>query len=176
LEGLVVIERRRIEDERGFFSRLFCRDDLGDFGHGGRIAQINHTLTRNKGAVRGMHFQRPPHEESKFVSCVRGAVFDVAVDLRPDSLTYLRWHGEVLSAENARSMMIPGGFAHGFQALTDDCELIYLHDRAYAPEAESGLNPLDPALNISWPLEVAQLSARDRGFALLADNPSRLLP
>jgi dTDP-4-dehydrorhamnose 3,5-epimerase len=123
-----------------------------------------------------MHFQRPPYEESKFVSCLRGAVFDVAVDLRPDSLTYLRWHGEVLSAENARSMMIPGGFAHGFQALTKDCELIYLHDRAYAPEAESGLNPLDPALNISWPLEVAQLSDRDRGFALLADKPSRLLP
>ncbi|MEY9162586.1 dTDP-4-dehydrorhamnose 3,5-epimerase [Sinorhizobium fredii] len=167
LPGLIVIERKQAGDERGFFSRFFCRDELRDFGADGSIAQINHTLTRNEGAIRGMHFQRPPHDETKFVSCLSGAVFDVAVDLRPDSPTYLKWHGEILSAENARSMMIPGGFAHGFQTLAEDCELLYLHDKAYAPDAEGGLNPLDPRLAIAWPLAVTQMSERDRAFGLL---------
>lgn len=167
LSGLMVVERKQTGDERGFFSRFFCRDELGDFGGDGTIAQINHTLTRNKGTIRGMHFQRPPHDETKFVSCLSGAVFDVAVDIRPDSPTYLQWYGEILSAENARSMMIPGGFAHGFQTLAENCELIYLHDKPYAPGAEGGLNPLDPRLAIAWPLEVTQMSERDRGFSLL---------
>ncbi|ASY57474.1 MULTISPECIES: dTDP-4-dehydrorhamnose 3,5-epimerase [Sinorhizobium] len=167
LPDLIVIERKKAGDERGFFSRFFCRDELRDFGADGCVAQINHTLTRIKGAIRGMHFQRAPHDETKFVSCLSGAVFDVAVDIRPDSPTYLQWHGEILSAENARSMMIPGGFAHGFQTLTEDCELLYLHDKFYAPEAEGGLNPLDPRLAIAWPLEVTQMSERDRGFGLL---------
>lgn len=164
ISDLVVIERRRLGDERGFLSRFFCREELADFGRDGTIAQINHTMTHLKGTIRGMHFQRAPHDETKFVSCLGGAVFDVAVDLRPSSPTYLKWHGEVLSAENGRSMMIPGGFAHGFQTLTADCELIYLHDKAYAPEAEGGLNALDPKLAIGWPLPVAQMSARDEGF------------
>jgi len=165
LAGLAIIEREQIGDERGFFSRFFCGDELPEFG--GVIAQINHTLTRSKGAIRGMHFQRPPHDETKFVSCIRGAVFDVAVDIRPDSPTYLQWHGEILSAENARSMMIPGGFAHGLQTLTEDCEMLYLHDKPYAPEAEGGLNPLDPRLAIAWPLEVSQMSERDRALSFL---------
>lgn len=167
LAGLVVIERKQQGDERGFFSRFFCRDELRDLGADGSIAQINHTLTRIKGAIRGLHFQRPPHDETKFVSCLSGAVFDVAVDIRPNSPTYLQWHGELLSADNARSMMIPGGFAHGFQTLTNDCELLYLHDKPYAPGAEAGLNPLDPRLAIAWPLEVTQMSERDRGFTFL---------
>jgi dTDP-4-dehydrorhamnose 3,5-epimerase len=111
-----------------------------------------------------MHFQCAPHDEAKFVSCLVGEVFDVAVDLRPWSSTYLQWHGEVLSAQNGRSMMIPGGFAHGFQTLTEDCELIYLHDKPYAPEAEGGVNPLDPKLAIAWPLPVGQISARDQAL------------
>ncbi|WP_018236477.1 dTDP-4-dehydrorhamnose 3,5-epimerase [Ensifer sp. BR816] len=167
LPDLIVIERKQMGDERGFFSRFFCRDELGDFGVDGSVAQINHTLTRIKGAIRGMHFQRAPHDETKFVSCLSGAVFDVAVDIRPDSPTYLQWHGEILSAENACSMMIPGGFAHGFQTLTEDCELFYLHDKFYAPGSEGGLNPLDPRLAIAWPLEVTQMSERDRAFSLL---------
>ena len=113
-----------------------------------------------------MHFQRAPHDEAKFVSCLAGCVFDVAVDLRPGSPSYLQWHGEVLSAENGRSMMIPGGFAHGFQTLTEDCELIYLHDKPYAPEAEGGLNALDPKLAIDWPLPVPDV-ARDEASALI---------
>lgn len=161
LSGLLVIERRRVSDDRGFFSRFFCRDELVDFGHNGSIAQINHTMTRLAGTVRGLHFQRAPHDEAKFVSCLAGEVFDVAVDLRPESPTFLQWHGEVLSAENGRSMLIPGGFAHGFQTLAKDCELLYLHDKSYAPEAEAGINPLDPKLAISWPLPIAHMSNRD---------------
>lgn len=164
LADLVVIERTRIEDERGFFSRFFCREDLVEFGHDGVIAQINHTRTRLRGAVRGMHFQHAPHGETKFVSCLAGSVFDVAVDLRPGSPTYLNWHGEVLGAENGRSLMIPPGFAHGFQTLEDDCELIYLHDVPHAPGSEGGVSPLDPRLAIAWPLEVTQMSDRDRAF------------
>ncbi|MCZ4091868.1 dTDP-4-dehydrorhamnose 3,5-epimerase [Sinorhizobium psoraleae] len=167
LPGLTVVERMQFGDERGFFSRFFCQEELFGFGSTGAIAQINHTMTRTKGAVRGLHFQRSPHEEAKFVSCLAGAIFDVAVDMRPDSPTYLRWHGEVLSAENARSMMIPGGFAHGFQTLTENCELIYLHDKPFAPEAEGGLNVLDPRVNIAWPVEITQMSERDRSFAFI---------
>ncbi len=163
---LVVVERQRLGDERGFFSRFYCSEELADFGIGG-IAQINHTMTQAKGTIRGMHFQRAPHDEAKFVSCLAGAVFDVAVDLRPQSSTYLKWHGEVLSAENARSMMIPPGFAHGFQTLTENCELIYLHDKPYAPGAEGGVNALDPRVLIAWPLPVAQMSERDRNFPML---------
>ena len=143
---------------------------LADFGGDGKIAQINHTLTQAAGTIRGLHFQQAPHDEAKFVSCLSGAVFDVAVDLRPDSPTYLQWHGEVLSADNGRSMMIPGGFAHGFQTLTEDCELIYLHDKPYAPEAEGGLNPLDPRLAIDWPLPVSQMSPRDKALPLMPNR------
>ncbi|WFU46689.1 dTDP-4-dehydrorhamnose 3,5-epimerase [Sinorhizobium terangae] len=167
LPGLLVVERKRFGDERGFFSRFFCQEELSELGPSGVIAQINHSMTRTKGAVRGLHFQRPPYEEAKFVSCLAGAVFDVAVDMRPDSPTYLRWHGEILSAENARSMMIPGGFAHGFQTLTENCELIYLHDKPFAPEAEGGLNALDPRVNIAWPIEITQMSERDRNLAFV---------
>ncbi|WP_457584105.1 dTDP-4-dehydrorhamnose 3,5-epimerase [Ensifer canadensis] len=167
IPDLLIIERQRFGDERGFLSRFFCREELADFGVSGTIAQINHTMTHVKGTIRGMHFQRAPHDEAKFVSCLAGSVFDVAVDLRPGSPTYLQWHGEVLSAENRRSMMIPGGFAHGFQTLCEDCELIYLHDKPYAPEAEGGLNALDPKLAIGWPLPVAQMSARDQAFTYI---------
>ncbi len=167
LQGLLVIERKPVRDQRGFFSRFFCQEEFAALGYSRSIAQINHTLTRHCGTVRGMHFQRAPHEEMKFVSCIAGAVFDVAVDMRPSSPTYLQWHGEVLSAENARSMLIPGGFAHGFQTLNEDCQLIYLHDEPYAPGSEGGLNALDPRLAVAWPLPVTQMSERDRAFAMI---------
>jgi dTDP-4-dehydrorhamnose 3,5-epimerase len=166
LADLVVIERQRLGDARGFFSRFFCAQELSDFGIGS-VAQINHTMTQATGTIRGMHFQSAPHDEAKFVSCLAGAVFDVAVDMRPGSPTYLKWHGEVLSADNARSMMIPPGFAHGFQTLTENCELIYLHDKPYFPGAEGGVNALDPKLAIAWPLPVSQMSERDSGFEAL---------
>ncbi len=165
LQGLFTIERTAMKDERGFFSRFFCREEFAAFGCNFSIAQINHTLTRQSGTIRGMHFQRAPHEETKLVSCIAGSIFDVAVDVRPGSPTFMQWHSEVLSAENARSMLIPGGFAHGFQTLSEDCELIYLHDEPYVPGSEGGLNPHDPMLSIAWPLPVTQMSKRDRAFA-----------
>ena len=161
LAGLAVVQRRVREDSRGFFSRLYCANELSAAGFALPVAQINHTRTVRRGAVRGLHFQRPPHAEDKFVSCLRGEVFDVAVDLRRDSPTFLRWHAEVLSADNRISLMIPQGFAHGFQALADDCELLYLHSRAYEPEAEGALHVSDPALAIDWPLPIAEMSDRD---------------
>jgi dTDP-4-dehydrorhamnose 3,5-epimerase len=170
LAGLVVIERRRREDSRGFFGRLFCADELRAVGFGRPIAQINQTLTARRGSVRGLHFQHPPHAEDKFVSCLRGEIFDVAVDLRRDSPTFLQWHGEILSAANARSLLIPQGFAHGFQTLQDDCELLYLHSAPYAAAAEGALNIRDPSLRIEWPLPLADVSERDAGHAFVASD------
>lgn len=167
LAGLMRVERRRIEDERGFLSRLYCREELARLGFSEPIAQVNQTLTRARGTVRGLHFQRPPHAEDKLVSCLRGEVFDVAVDLRAGSPTFLHWHAERLSADNGASLYIPKGFAHGFQAMTDDCELLYLHSATHAPEAEGALNALDPALSIAWPLPVTDMSARDRGHPMV---------
>jgi len=164
IEGLLIIERQPIEDERGFLCRMFSQEIFADLGYADGIAQINHTMTRRRGTIRGLHFQRAPHADSKFVSCLAGAVFDVAVDTRPESPTYLKWHGEVLSAGNNRSLLIPAGFAHGFQSLEDDTQLLYFHGKPYAPLFEGGLNALDPGLAIAWPLPVTHMSDRDRGF------------
>jgi len=161
IDGLLVVHRQRVEDARGYFSRFFCAQELAEAGFNQPIAQINQTLTRRRGSVRGIHFQHPPHGEDKFVSCLRGSVFDVAVDLRRGSPTFLQWHAETLSADNARSLFIPKGFAHGFQTLCDDVELLYLHTAPYVRAAEGGLNPLDPALGIGWPLPFADVSDRD---------------
>lgn len=167
LPGLRVVQRKAIEDHRGFLSRFYCADEFRVAGVDGSILQINQTLTRNIGAVRGLHFQNPPHAEIKMVSCVKGDIYDVAVDLRRDSPTFLQWHGEILSATNRKSLLIPEGFAHGFQALSGDCELIYLHTAAYYPEAEGGLNVADPRINIEWPLPINELSERDRNHLFI---------
>jgi len=161
LPGLKCIERRRVGDARGYLARIFCADELRAAGWTCPVAQINHTSTARKGTVRGLHFQHPPYAEMKLVSCIRGEVFDVAVDLRRGSQTFLRWHGERLSTDNNRALLIPEGFAHGFQALSDDAELIYCHSAAYNAAAEGGLDPQDPKLGIHWPLPIAELSARD---------------
>jgi dTDP-4-dehydrorhamnose 3,5-epimerase len=170
LDGLVVIERQRLQDERGFLSRLFCADELRPSGFDQPVAQINHTLTRRRGAVRGMHFQHPPHGEVKLVSCLRGKIFDVAVDVRAGSPTFLQWQGEILCADNARSLLIPRGFAHGFQALEEDCELLYLHSAPYVPDAEGALNFGDPKLAIRWPLPVTDVSERDQTHPFIAPD------
>lgn len=167
LPGLKLVERQRLGDARGFFSRLFCAAELRAAGWSKAIAQVNYTHTAKAGTVRGMHFQRPPHAEMKLVSCLRGEVWDVAVDLRAGSKTFLRWHAERLSADNGRALLIPEGFAHGFQTLSDEVELLYCHSAAYAPEAEAGLNPREPRLAIPWPLPVAELSPRDSRHPLL---------
>ena len=131
------------------------------------IVQINHSRTTKVGAVRGMHFQRPPHAEMKLVRCLKGRVWDVAVDLRTDSPTFLQWHAEELSATNHRALLIPEGFAHGFQALSDGVELVYLHSAAYTKESEGGLNPKDARLSIAWPLAITELSGKDAQHAEL---------
>lgn len=167
LPGLKLIERQRVGDSRGFLSRLFCAEELADAGWVKPVAQINHTYTALRGTLRGMHFQRPPHAEMKLVSCLRGEVWDVAVDVRADSPTFLQWHAERLSADNGQAMLIPEGFAHGFQTLTDDVELLYCHSAAYSHDAEAGLNPRDARLAIAWPLPITELSARDAAHPLI---------
>ena len=170
LTGLMLVQRKAIEDHRGFLSRFYCAEEFRAAGIDKPVAQINHTLTRQRGAVRGLHFQHPPHAETKVVSCLKGEILDVAVDLRRDSPTFLHWHGEILSAANRKSLLIPEGYAHGFQTLSEDCELIYLHTSPYHPESEGALNVADPRLNIAWPLPVNDLSERDRNHPFINQN------
>lgn len=167
LPGLKLVTRQRIGDSRGFLSRLFCAEELATAGWVKPIAQVNHTFTAMRGTVRGMHFQHPPHAEMKLVNCIRGEVWDVAVDVRAGSPTFLHWHAEHLSADNGRALLIPEGFAHGFQALADDVELLYCHSDAYNASTEAGLNPLDARLAITWPLPISELSARDKSHSLI---------
>lgn len=162
LAGLKVIRRKPIEDARGFLSRFFCAGELSRAGFTKAVAQINHTLTRKAGAVRGLHFQYPPAAEAKLISCIRGEVYDVAVDIRRGSPTFLRWHAELLTAANHKSFLLPEGFAHGCQALTADCEMLYLHSENFNPETVGTLNVSDPAIAVKWPLEITELSERDR--------------
>ncbi len=161
LDGVTLAQRKPIADERGFFSRFYCVEEFICAGVNKPIAQINHTLTCKKGAVRGMHYQKPPHTETKVVSCLKGEIFDVAVDIRKNSPTFLHWHGEIITASNRTSLVIPEGFAHGFQALTDDCEIIYCVTAAYSAENECIINAIDPAIAISWPLQITERSVRD---------------
>lgn len=170
LPGLKRLERLPVIDSRGSLQRVYCVDFLASIGIVKPLAQINLTRTLRRGAVRGMHFQYPPHAEVKIVSCLHGQVFDVAVDLRRGSPTFLKWHGEVLAPELGNSLLIPEGFAHGFQTMRDDCELLYFHTASYCREAESGVRPNDPELGISWPLDVAELSERDASHPLLTPD------
>jgi len=167
LAGLLRVDRKPIEDKRGFFSRFFCAEEFRQIGLDQPIAQMNHTLTRQKGTIRGMHFHYTPHAETKIVTCTQGKVLDVAVDIRKGSATFLQWHAETLSADNKASLYIPAGFAHGFQALTDDCEMIYLHTGFYTSDKEGALSALDPTLAIDWPLDVTEISDRDQKHPLL---------
>ena len=175
LLGLRKIERLRLGDERGFLSRLFCSRELAAAGWPGAIAQVNHTRTELAGTLRGLHYQLPPHCEAKLVSCIRGCVWDVAVDLRRESPTFMHWHAEILSADNLRALLIPEGFAHGFQCLENGTELLYCHSAPFVPEAEVGIHYQDSRLAIPWPLPVANLSARDSQFPLLEPNFSGII-
>lgn len=161
LGGACLIDIEPREDERGFFARTWCREELAAHGLDIEIAQESLSYNRHRGTVRGLHFQRSPHEETKIVRCTRGAVFDVIVDLRPRSPTYLRWHGFELTAQNRRAIYIPKGYAHGFQSLTDEAEVAYQISAFYAPGAAAGYRYDDAALGIAWPLPVTVISARD---------------
>lgn len=170
LRGLNLVDIEPAVDQRGAFARLFCERELAAVIGDRRIVQINYSRTTAVGAVRGFHYQNPPHAEMKLVRCLKGQVWDVAVDLRAGSPTFLRWHAEVLSADNGRMLAIPEGFAHGFQALAPDSELLYLHTAPYTLAAESGLRHDDPRLGVAWPLPVADLSERDRSHRPISSD------
>lgn len=170
IAGVIKVQRKKQGDARGFLSRIFCQDLLSNIGWTKPIEQINHTLTQKVGAVRGVHFQHPPFTEVKLVTCISGEVWDVVVDLRQGSATFLHWHAEILSANNLTSLLLPEGVAHGFQVLAPDSELLYCHSASYMPEAEGGLHPLDPNLDIKWPLEVRELSERDQSHPFISDT------
>ncbi len=174
IPGVKRIQRKRFGDHRGYFERLFCVEELQLLLPGRSIVQINHSLTTRRGAVRGLHFQHPPYTEIKLVTCLRGAIWDVAVDLRIGSPTFLHWHAEELTSGNTMMIMVPEGCAHGFQVLEPESELLYLHTAFYMPEAEGGVLYDDPQLAISWPLLVTDLSPRDQSYPLLDEHFSGL--
>jgi dTDP-4-dehydrorhamnose 3,5-epimerase len=167
LSGVAVAKSDPVADNRGVFFRMFCERELAPVMGERRIVQVNHSLTRLAGALRGMHFQYPPHAEMKLVRCLKGRVFDVAVDLREDSPTFLKWHAEELDPENRLMMVIPEGCAHGFQALAADSELLYLHTAFYDKIAEGGVRHDDPLIGIRWPLKISDISDRDSNFPLI---------
>ena len=162
LDGAWLIGLEPASDNRGFFSRTFCTREFAERGLGTAFVQHSTSFPTARGTIRGMHLQREPAAEVKVVSCVRGAVYDVIVDLRKRSPTYRRWQGFELSAENRRRLYIPAGYAHGFQTLSDDAEVEYLISEFYAPDSASGVRYDDPAFAISWPLSVASISDKDR--------------
>jgi dTDP-4-dehydrorhamnose 3,5-epimerase len=151
LPGAFLVDLERREDERGFFARAWCTEEFSDHGLSPRLVQANLSFNRDEGTIRGMHFQVDPHAEAKLVRCTRGAVYDVIIDLRPDSRTFRRWIGVELTEENRRAIYVPEGFAHGYQTLTPDAETYYLVSEAYAPHAEGGVRWDDPAFGIEWP-------------------------
>ncbi len=167
MADLKIVQSLPHRDARGAFVRLFCAQELQPLLGHRQIAQINHSRTSHAGAVRGMHFQHPPHAEMKMVRCLRGRVWDVAVDLRAGSGTFLQWHAQELAQDDVQMLVIPEGFAHGFQALEPDSELLYLHTAFYHPPSEGGLRHDDPRLAITWPLPPQDLSPRDLSHPLL---------
>lgn len=172
IDGVWRIELSPIRDERGFFARAWSRDEFAERGMDAPLVQAN--LARNPvaGTLRGIHFQRAPHAEAKFVRCLRGSLFDVAVDLREDSPTYLRWVGVTLTAEGGESLWLPPGTAHGYLTLEPDTDLLYHTSERYAPDAAGGLRYDDPRLAIDWPRDVALVSEADRAWPLLDAEPA----
>ena len=165
ISGVVLVELERLEDERGFFARGFCAAEFAAHGLAMDAVQSNLAYNARRGTLRGLHYQANPAPEPKLVRCTRGAVFDVAVDLRPESPSYCRWTGHQLDSRDHRALYIPAGCAHGLLTLEDDSEVSYLMGAAYAPELARGVRWNDPAFAIDWPFEPALISARDAGFA-----------
>ena len=170
IEGLYTVVLKKLEDDRGLFARTFCKNEFKKVGFDKEFVQFNHSFNKIKGTIRGMHFQKMPFAETKLIRCVQGAVYDVAVDIRKDSKTYLQWFGIELSAENMVSVLIPEGFAHGFQTLTDDAALIYHHTAFYTPQADAGIRFDDPAININWKLTAVNISDKDKCYPFIDHN------
>ena len=174
IAGLTVVETDRHGDERGTFSRVWCAEELTAAGLDPSVAQVSLSTNATAGTRRGMHWQRPPHGEAKLVRCVQGAIFDVAVDLRPDSPTRLEWFGIELSAETGRALFLPEGMAHGFQTPTDDSAVLYLISTPYAGELQDGLPTDDPDIGIEWPGPAVVMSDRDRAMVPIANRSHAL--
>jgi len=164
LKGAFIIEMMRLEDERGYFARSFCQDEFQQEGLNPCVAQCNVSFNLHKGTIRGMHYQDYPYWEVKLVRCTRGMIFDVIIDLRPDSPTYLEWTGVKLSPENYRLIYIPEGFAHGFQTIEDNTEVIYQMSECYHPECSKGVKWDDPTFDIDWPISDVIVSEKDTNF------------
>lgn len=167
LEGSYLISLTPFGDSRGWFARTYCKKEFAQIGHHKEWQQINHSYSTKKGTIRGMHYQLAPYNEIKMVRCIAGAVFDVIIDLRKNSPTFLKWFGAEISAENKSMLYIPGGFAHGFQTLTNNAELVYHHTEFYTPVAETGVRFNDKMIDIKWPLPVSEISEKDNSFPLL---------
>ena len=170
LNDAVIIEPEPFVDDRGLFTRIFSMNGLRNILNGRNIVQINHSITRKKGAIRGMHFQYPPKAEIKMVKCLCGSVLDVIIDMREGSPTFLNWYGVTLSAENMKMILIPEGCAHGLQTLEENCELLYLHTEFYSPEHESGVRYNDPKIGIKWPLKLSEISEKDKKYSFLPQD------
>lgn len=170
LSGSYIVDPTLFEDNRGWFARVYCKNEFAQIGHVEEWVQINHSFTAVKGTIRGMHFQRAPFSEIKMVRCIAGAVYDVIVDLRKNSATYFQWFGMELSANNKKMLYIPEGFAHGFQTLSKDAELIYHHSQFYTPGTEGGILFNDPAVGIQWPLSLNEISERDTSHPVIDKN------
>jgi dTDP-4-dehydrorhamnose 3,5-epimerase len=168
LAGSYVIDITPFQDNRGWFARTYSKEEFAQIGHHLEWVQMNHSATFAMGTLRGMHFQLQPYGEIKMIKCISGKVYDVIIDLRKDSPTFLEWYATELSAENRKMLYIPEGFAHGFQTLTDQVELLYHHTGYYNPDAEAGVRYDDPAIGIEWPLAVSTISERDQKHPLLS--------
>ena len=161
LDGAFIVDLDRHEDARGYFGRLFCVELFKELGLPAKVEQMNRSMTAKKHTLRGLHYQLPPHQESKTIICTKGAIFDVFIDLRPDSSTFLQHHSVSITAEEPRLIHVPKGFAHGFQSLADNTEIIYIVDEAYNGKSERGILWNDPKFNIAWPAKPSQISERD---------------
>jgi dTDP-4-dehydrorhamnose 3,5-epimerase len=167
LDGAYLVRPELIEDERGFFARSFCQEEFGTQGLARAVSQCNISWNRKRGTLRGLHYQARPHAEAKIVRCTRGSIWDVIVDLRPHSPTRHRWHAVELNADNRLALYVPEDFAHGFQTLADDSEVLYQMSEPHHPDSARGLRWDDPRLKIAWPLPNPILSERDRSYPLL---------
>ena len=169
LKNLHVIKIDPFKDIRGEFARFFCEKDFKEIGLSKKIVNVNYSKTMNKGDVRGMHYQKSPYAEIKIVKCINGKIYDVAIDMREDSDTYLQYFGIELSKDNNTMLYVPEGFAHGFQALTDNAEIIYFNTQFYKPEFEKGVNIIDPRIDIKWPIQIANQSEKDKKIKFIAN-------
>ena len=162
LKGAFVIEIKKLEDNRGFFGRSWCAKEMSEHGLKSDIKQVNTSLSLEKGTIRGMHYQNAPHQETKLVRCTRGSIYDVIIDLRPQSPTYKQWIGVELTADNHKMLFVPEDFAHGFITLEDNCEVSYLVTQFYTPGAEAGIRWDDPTFGIDWPIQPKVVSEKDQ--------------